>query len=342
MAILAVLGMHRSGTSLVAGVLRELGWGVGPERDLMPAKPDNPRGFVEHLPAVRINDRLLYRCGGSWREPPALPPGWELDPDLDDLLEEARVVAEHLEGHGDGRVLFKDPRLSLTLPFWQRVAEIPQAVMVLRPPGAVVRSLLRREEGLTAAAAATLCTRYLLAGLRSSARLHVVDPRDLTGDGRVEAVRRLAISLGHEPEADAVQRATDEFVDSLWGRSSDRESSDIDCDELVLAQHVHDMISDAHDGRVRAALAHATTVEEVAAAARTHDATAASLHAEANEARALAERLTAALAEARTQRDRLRTERDAAQRRADALQADLAEARAAIPAGDSGATEPGR
>ena len=48
-----VLGMHRSGTSAVAGVAVRLGL-AGPATEL-PASGDNPGGFYESLPVVKIN-----------------------------------------------------------------------------------------------------------------------------------------------------------------------------------------------------------------------------------------------------------------------------------------------
>ena len=47
-----VLGMHRSGTSAVTGVLERMGCRLGPEAVRMPAQPDNPRGFGELLTAT--------------------------------------------------------------------------------------------------------------------------------------------------------------------------------------------------------------------------------------------------------------------------------------------------
>lgn len=239
--LLAVLGMHRSGTSLVAGVLHELGWHVGPAEDLMPPKPDNPRGFYEHLPAVRINDRLLHRAGGSWRAPPALPPGWERSRSLDDLRDEARDVVANLFAGGHTRVLMKDPRLSLTLPFWQTVVPIPRVVMVLREPGPVVRSLISREPDMSVEEAADLYVHYLLDSLSPAAERRLVDPRRLV-ESSEDGLRELAAALDHDPDAAAVTSALEHLDPALWGRTS-RSAEHGSPPALGMAVAVHGLVT---------------------------------------------------------------------------------------------------
>ncbi len=43
---IVVLGMHRSGTSAMTGLLSKLG--ASPGSDLLPANPSNPKGFFEN------------------------------------------------------------------------------------------------------------------------------------------------------------------------------------------------------------------------------------------------------------------------------------------------------
>ena len=51
-----VLGMHRSGTSVMSRMVELLGAYQGPESHRMPPRADNPKGFWEHLLLVAIND----------------------------------------------------------------------------------------------------------------------------------------------------------------------------------------------------------------------------------------------------------------------------------------------
>ena len=68
-----VLGMHRSGTSLLTRALMECGLYLGEEGDLVsPHEADNPEGYWEHKQVVSINDRILGIFGGTDQRPPNL------------------------------------------------------------------------------------------------------------------------------------------------------------------------------------------------------------------------------------------------------------------------------
>lgn len=69
---LVVLGMHRSGTSSVAGALAMLG--AAAPRTLMAPGEDNPRGFWESQVLMGVNDRLLAAGGSNWRDWRRFPP----------------------------------------------------------------------------------------------------------------------------------------------------------------------------------------------------------------------------------------------------------------------------
>jgi hypothetical protein len=69
-----VIGMHRSGTSLVAGMLAQLGVYMGPIQ--LPAAEAGERneglftsGYAEAEELHVLNERLLARAGGSWCVP---------------------------------------------------------------------------------------------------------------------------------------------------------------------------------------------------------------------------------------------------------------------------------
>ena len=99
----AIAGMHRSGTSLVARLLNLCGLDLGPPEKLTKPSPENPDGFWEYLEFVAVNDELLSRYGGTWNMPPFFPPDWEAHPAHDDLraganLSRALPRAVGLEG----------------------------------------------------------------------------------------------------------------------------------------------------------------------------------------------------------------------------------------------------
>jgi hypothetical protein len=135
-----VLGMHRSGTSAVTRVVNLLGVPIGRADSLMPVQPDNPAGFWEHLGLMDVNDAVLARLGGTWDAPPD-PPG--VAADVDDLRERAR--AEFAATYDTDHWVFKDPRVSLLLPFWRDLlGDGHVGIVVLRNPLDIAASLARR------------------------------------------------------------------------------------------------------------------------------------------------------------------------------------------------------
>ncbi|HEX6460179.1 MAG TPA: sulfotransferase [Thermoleophilaceae bacterium] len=143
--VVCVLGMHRSGTSLVARLLNLLGVNLGPEEHMIKPTSANPAGYWESRGVQQINDEILERFGGSWLAPPELPEGWERSPELADLRQQARELIR--ADFADSELLgFKDPRNCLTLPFWQSLLGPMRYVICLRNPVDVAASLESRED----------------------------------------------------------------------------------------------------------------------------------------------------------------------------------------------------
>ena len=138
---ICIAGAHRSGTSMVTRLLHCCGLELGPESELMPAQADNPEGFWEHLGFVALNDELLSELGGAWDLPPKPDEdftGVRLDP----LRLKARLLIEKFDS---ARVWgWKDPRNSLTLPFWEQLLPGLKTVVVVRNPLEVAHSMRER------------------------------------------------------------------------------------------------------------------------------------------------------------------------------------------------------
>jgi GT2 family glycosyltransferase/glycosyltransferase involved in cell wall biosynthesis len=136
-----IAGAHRSGTSMLTKLLHTCGLYLGPEGDLMPAQADNPEGFWEHLGFVALNDELLNELGGAWDLPPKADEDFA-DPRLDPLRMKARLL---IEGFHSASVWgWKDPRNSLTLPFWQNLLPTLKTLIVVRNPLEVAYSMRER------------------------------------------------------------------------------------------------------------------------------------------------------------------------------------------------------
>ena len=143
----AIVGMHRSGTSMVAKLLQRAGLNLGDEADLMLPAEENPEGFYEHLQFVKLNDEVLNAAGAGWDCPPAAGFNWD-DAALDLFRARARDLAVPLAARLPWG--WKDPRTSLTLPFWRSAFGPLRVIAVVRNPLEVVTSLHRRNAFSTA------------------------------------------------------------------------------------------------------------------------------------------------------------------------------------------------
>ena len=128
--IVTVLGMHRSGTSAIAGMLADHGIELGP---VSQKNRFNPRGNREIEELNRLHDRVLERSGGSWWEPPA-----GIRARGSDFRRRNQIVGS-IPGATIG---VKDPRLLLVLELWRDLD--PRPIGVIRNPVAVRESLERR------------------------------------------------------------------------------------------------------------------------------------------------------------------------------------------------------
>ena len=63
-----VMGMHRSGTSMVTGILSRCGMKIG--KNLLMGAKDNPKGDFEDRRFININNDILIRNKGRWDSPP--------------------------------------------------------------------------------------------------------------------------------------------------------------------------------------------------------------------------------------------------------------------------------
>jgi hypothetical protein len=141
-----VLGMHRSGTSVLTQALSFLGAGL-PAEMLRPAA-DNEAGFFEPREIVDIHDRVLASAGSAWHDWARFPSNWH------GSLEAEKFVADLAAAFGRNYrdaplVVLKDPRVCRFLPLWTRVlSEIkadPIVVLAFRHPVEVAKSLRRRD-----------------------------------------------------------------------------------------------------------------------------------------------------------------------------------------------------
>lgn len=160
---LLIVGMHRSGTSMVARLVNGLGLDVALEGQAPPmheALPENPRGFFERADVVTFNDEWLSRMGGAWWAPPQVSAADWRGLDHRGVLESSRHRLDLFSSDQDGNWFTKDPRISLLLPLWDRLAlqRLPVIVSARRP--AEVAASLSLRDGMLPRFGLALWARY--------------------------------------------------------------------------------------------------------------------------------------------------------------------------------------
>lgn len=150
-----ILGMHRSGTSLMAQLLEHCGLYIG--HDLLPP-------FYENRFYLEANDRLLKSVGASWSSP--WPVVYQLCSNPEALasgiqsllgqVETPRFEELYLSEAARQRFYedpsftwgWKDPRVMLLLPLWRQVYPNARYVLMVRNGVDVTQSLLVRNKQL--------------------------------------------------------------------------------------------------------------------------------------------------------------------------------------------------
>lgn len=172
MNIVTILGMHRSGTSALSGILHTAGYVAG--HALLPADAYNEKGYHESRAITDMNDMILNELGNTWDDVRkiSIRPG--------DSNEANAFTSRIIECFGceysfaDNAVL-KDPRICRLLPLWKQafasLGITPLYVLALRPPREVAASLKRRDR-MTIQKSALLYLAYLLDAEQNTREKH--------------------------------------------------------------------------------------------------------------------------------------------------------------------------
>ncbi|WP_296603994.1 sulfotransferase [Nocardioides sp.] len=141
---LIVLGMHRSGTSLMARLLSDLGWYLGRPEELLGPREDNPDGFFERTDVQVLNDRILSQVGASWDGPPDVCELLDLEAEVGEQV--AALLATLSKDAAAAPFAVKDPRLCVLWPVWERhLPPDAKLVLIFRHPAEVAASLHKRD-----------------------------------------------------------------------------------------------------------------------------------------------------------------------------------------------------
>lgn len=212
----AVVGMHRSGTSCLAGCLQDLGLSLG---DVVTEAPHNKKGNRENPRFWPLHDAILARIGAAWDAPPPAPVAWTAGEraDLRAVLADYDALPRPIG--------FKDPRATLLLDGWFEVLPDLRLVGSIRHPLAVAASLHARN-GFDRERSLTIWSGYNRAMVRwrGDRLTAIVDFDDPHYEDRVRSIgARLGLDatapmpfreaeLNHQKTAEPIPRS----VADLW------------------------------------------------------------------------------------------------------------------------------
>jgi len=140
-----VLGCHRSGTSLLSGLLRS----ALPDQHQkilgsdIPESLANPYGHYESKEICDANEQILRWAGSQWDHPFLVKPNWSCKESIELLISLRKDLRSHCT---ENLWIDKDPRLCLTRDAWVHILlkDLP-SIAIIRNPFAVTQSLFRRD-----------------------------------------------------------------------------------------------------------------------------------------------------------------------------------------------------
>jgi hypothetical protein len=147
-----VLGMHRSGTSMIAGILHKLGVDMG--EDLIGASLHNPLGHYENIDFINLNKFIFRKAQGTDFSPPPRKNILKLENHFRDKIKD---LIDKSQSYMWG---WKDPRTCITIPLFYPHLDNPYFVICIRDKDQVVKSLKKRNPLLSQELATTAYKRY--------------------------------------------------------------------------------------------------------------------------------------------------------------------------------------
>lgn len=214
---LLILGMHRSGTSALSGLLESGGVNLG-KRLLGPQSGVNDRGFFENANVVKINEDALDEVSSQWDQPHAIGPALAT---LDEAKLKKRMCAcIDADYAGSPIWAIKDPRCVLLEPAWSAaIRELGASlkyIAVCRHPSETADSLARRD-GFSLNHALMLWMNYNLHTLEAISERDslIITYQALIEDAPAVAAR-IEAELGLESFA---SRISEQFIEKKLQRS---------------------------------------------------------------------------------------------------------------------------
>ena len=251
-----VLGMHRSGTSALSGMLGAAG--LNAPSDSLGATVSNPYGYWESDYLVELSNKLFVDLGVNWSTAYDLSLGWHRQAVASEWVMNYIIGMMHFYDVKQ-HILLKDPRLCFLLrpliPCFHSGLVSATYVLILRSPVEVVFSL-RKSEGIDFGQSLCLWIASVLMSerlTRQCDRLIVTYPQLL--ERPADILESLKMIWGDDALAPGAKMAP-EFIDSslyrqrsmnlradLWGSNPKLHSL------LTIAEKLYDLMSKPFDAQ---------------------------------------------------------------------------------------------
>lgn len=238
-----VLGMHRSGTSMMAGLLhKSAGYVAG--GPLIGGAFDNEMGFFERIDVVLQNDEFMNKQHVWWNANVMA-----YDPDQANRDKESGVVTfkegeralKFLNDPNNAPWLQKDPRMCITLPTWLKLMNNePAVVFTYRHPLEVASSIHKREAGILVETGLRLWIVYNMRAIQNSRGLCMVrSSNERILKDPLNEVQRISDALTSEcrvpaPPNRISQEEVDKFVNPKLQHNKKKSS---DSDKAIVEVH---------------------------------------------------------------------------------------------------------
>lgn len=241
-----VLGMHRSGTSMLSGLLvSSCGYEVG--GPLIGSAFDNEKGFFERIDVVLQNDEFM-RKQKVWWAANVVNYDWEQalkdkENGTADFEKYGKSGLEFLNNPSNAPWLQKDPRMCITLKTWLKLMNNePAIVFTYRHPMEVAMSLKRREDNFTLERGLRLWIVYNMRAIQNSKGLCVVySSNDAILADPMNEVQRISDELTTkckvpEPPSRLTKEDVDKFIDPSLQHNKNRRAQE-EKDKEVIATY---------------------------------------------------------------------------------------------------------
>ncbi len=137
---IVILGMHKTGTSIVAGALARLGVDMGRSIDQESKRDDisNPLGHYEDWDFQKLNKKILKKANGDWKNPPK----------KENIIKQKNKFQKQIKNLINKKEStlwgFKDPRTTLTIDLFLPYLKNPYFLICHRKDKDVIDSIQRR------------------------------------------------------------------------------------------------------------------------------------------------------------------------------------------------------